>query len=323
MSDALDSTRVVALAGGVGGAKLAHGLALTGLGERLSVVVNTGDDFTLYGLHISPDLDTVLYTLGGLANPETGWGVVDDSLVTLDMMKRYGVDTWFMLGDKDLATHILRTERLRDGQRMTDVIGEFARALGIEAHLLPMCDEPVGTKVRTPDGLLDFQEYFVRRRHSDNVYEIVFEGIERATLPAVVSDAIDAADLLVVCPSNPFVSVDPILAVPGMRDRITRSAAPVIAISPIIGGQAVKGPAAQMLASLGHDVSSAGVATYYRDLIDVLIIDEVDSDHIVEIEDLGIQVAVANTLMKTDDDRARLAHFTIEAGLQALSDDRG
>ena len=323
MSDTLDSVRVVALAGGVGGAKLAHGLALTGLGKRLSVVVNTADDFTLYGLHISPDLDTVLYTLGGLANPATGWGVVDDSLVTLDMMKRYGVDTWFMLGDKDLATHILRTERLRDGQHLTAVMGDFARALGIEARLLPMCDEPVGTKVRTTDGLLDFQEYFVRRRHSDDVFEIVFDGIERATMPAGVTDALDEADLFVICPSNPFVSVDPILAVPGMRDRITRSDSPVIAVSPIIGGSAVKGPAAQMLASLGHEVSSVGVAAYYHDLIDVLVIDEVDSELAPAIEDLGIQAAITSTLMRTDEDRAALASFTIEAGLQVRSDARG
>ena len=323
MSGTLDSVRVVALAGGVGGAKLAHGMALTGLGERLSVVVNTADDFTLYGLHISPDLDTVLYTLGGLANPATGWGVVDDSLVTLDMMKRYGVDTWFMLGDKDLATHILRTERLRDGERLTAVMGDFAQALGIEARLLPMCDEPVGTKVRTPDGLIDFQEYFVRRRHSDDVSEIVFDGIERATVPAGVSDAIEAADLFVICPSNPFVSVDPILAVPGMRDCITRSAAPVVAVSPIIGGAAVKGPAAQMLASLGHDVSSAGVAAYYRELLDVLIVDEVDRELVPAIEDLGVRTAVTNTLMKTDEDRAALACFTIKAGLRVHSDARG
>ncbi|CAN5799766.1 2-phospho-L-lactate transferase [soil metagenome] len=316
MSGALDSINVVALAGGVGGAKLAHGLALTGLGDRLSVVVNTGDDFTLYGLHISPDLDTVLYTLGGLANPGTGWGVVDDSLVTLEMMQVYGVDTWFMLGDKDLATHILRTERLRNGDSLTAIMGDLARALGIEAHMLPMCDEPVPTKVKTPGGLLDFQEYFVRRRHSDDVYEVVFDGIDRATVSPTVAKAIDGADLIVICPSNPFVSVDPILAVPGMRDRISASPAPVVAVSPIIGGQAVKGPAAQMLASLGHEVSAAGVAGYYRDLLDIIIIDDVDRDLSREIEKLGIQAAITNTLMKSDEDRRGLAAFTIQAGLQ-------
>jgi LPPG:FO 2-phospho-L-lactate transferase len=315
--------RIVALAGGVGGAKLAHGLALSGLGERLSVVVNTADDFTLYGLHISPDLDTLLYTLAGRANPETGWGLAGDSYTALEMMRAYGIDTWFLLGDKDLATHILRTERLQSGQRLTAVMGDFARALGIEARLLPMCDELVQTKVRTPDGLLDFQEYFVRRRHSDDVYEIVFDGIERATLPAAVSDAIGAADLIVLCPSNPFVSVDPILAVPGLREQIDRSAAPVVAVSPIIGGEAVKGPAARMLASLGHEVSAAGVAAYYRDLIDVLVIDEVDRELAGRIEALGIRTAITNTLMKTDEHRAALARFTIESGLRAYSETRG
>jgi LPPG:FO 2-phospho-L-lactate transferase len=315
--------RVAALAGGVGGAKLAHGLALTGLGERLSVIVNTADDFTLYGLHISPDLDTVLYTLAGQANPETGWGVAGDSYVTLEMMRDYGIDTWFLLGDKDLATHILRTERLRDGQSLTAVMSAFAGALGVEARLLPMCDEPVMTRVRTPDGLLDFQEYFVRRRHSDHVSEIVFQGIEGAAMTDAVANAIDGADLIVFCPSNPFVSVEPILCVPGLRARIQRSDAPVVAVSPIIGGSAVKGPAAQMLASLGHDVSSAGVAAYYRDLIDLLVIDEVDRELAGRIEAFGVRTAVTNTLMKTDEERAALARFTIEAGLQVRSAAQG
>ncbi len=314
-----DSLRVVALAGGVGGAKLAHGLALDGYADRLSVIVNTGDDFTLYGLHISPDLDTVLYTLGGLANPATGWGVVDDSLVTLEMLGAYGVDTWFMLGDKDLATHILRTERLRNGDSLTAIMGDLANALGIEAQLLPMTDDPVETKVRTAEGLLDFQEYFVRRRHADDVFEIVFDGIENASLTDPVADSLESADIIVICPSNPFVSVDPILSVDGVRERIAQSSAPVVAVSPIIGGEAVKGPAAQMLASLGHEVSAAGVAAYYRDLIDVLIIDEVDRDLAARIEPLGIAVAITQTLMRTDQDRRNLARFVVDAGLQATA----
>ncbi|MEZ4523521.1 MAG: 2-phospho-L-lactate transferase [Thermomicrobiales bacterium] len=314
MTGEAEPKRVVALAGGVGGAKLAHGLAMTGLGDRLSVIVNTGDDFILYGLHISPDLDTVLYTLGGVANPATGWGVVDDSLVTQEMLQTYGVDTWFMLGDKDLATHILRTERLRKGDSLTRIMADLARALGIEAQLLPMCDELVPTRVKTPDGLLDFQEYFVRRRHSDDVYEVVFQGIEHATVPATVATALAETDLIVICPSNPFVSVDPILSVPGLRDKIANSGAPVVAVSPIIGGEAVKGPAAQMLASLGHEVSALGVAGYYRDLIDVIVIDEVDRSLAPEIEKLGVSVAVTNTLMKSDLDRRALAAFTIDAG---------
>lgn len=313
--------RVVALAGGVGGAKLAHGLALTGLGERLSVIVNTGDDFTLHGLHISPDLDTVLYTLGGIANPATGWGVVDDSFTTLEMMRRYGVDTWFLLGDKDLATHILRTERLRAGQRLTSIMADLAAALGIEARLLPMCDEPVATKVRTPDGLLDFQEYFVRRRHGDDVLEIEFHGIEGATLSGEARAALDAADVIVICPSNPFVSVDPILRVADMRERLIASPAPVVAVSPIIGGQAVKGPAAQMLATLGHEVSAAGVAAYYGDLLDAIVIDEEDRELAGRIEDLGVRAGITRTLMTSDDDRRELAGFTLSlaAELRAIA----
>ena len=319
MSVAIDSLRVVALAGGVGGAKLAHGLTMNGLGDRLAVVVNTADDFSLYGLHISPDLDTVLYTLGGLANPVTGWGVVDDSGVTLDMMKSYGVDTWFLLGDKDLATHILRTERLRAGESLSAIMADLAAALGIEAELLPMTDQLVQTKVQTDEGLLDFQDYFVRRGHADDVSGVVFEGVEEAMMPAPVAAAIEAADVIVICPSNPFVSVDPILAVEGMRERILRSPAPVVAVSPIIGGEAVKGPAAQMLSSLGHEVSAAGVAAYYGDLIDVIVIDEVDRLLGARIEAQGAGVAITGTLMKTDEDRRALARFSIEAGLQVAA----
>ncbi len=307
-----ESLKVVALAGGVGGAKLAHGLALNGLGENLTVIVNTGDDFNLYGLQICPDLDTVLYTLAGLANPTTGWGVVDDSLVTLDMMRAYGTDTWFLLGDKDLATHILRTERLRRGERLTTIMTDLAMRLGIEARLLPMCDEPVETKIRTPGGVLDFQEYFVRRRHSDDVLGVEFQGITSATLSIEVAAALDEADLIVICPSNPFVSVDPILGVAEIRERIAGSAAPVIAVSPIIGGQAVKGPAAQMLETLGHDVSATGVATYYRDVIDGMVIDSVDARLASQIESLGMMVGATATLMQSDDDRRQLGRNVIE-----------
>lgn len=305
------NSRVVALAGGVGGAKLAHGIALARSGEHLSVVVNTADDFTLFGLHISPDLDTVMYTLAGLANPETGWGIAGDSFVTLDMIKGYDRDTWFWLGDKDFATHILRTERLRSGATLTDVTVELAEALGITAQLLPMCDEPVATLVETQDGLLEFQDYFVRRQHADDVFGVQFEGIGATTIPARVSDAIDDADVMVLCPSNPIVSTGPILAIPGLRDRLRRLTIPIVAVSPIIGGQALKGPADQMLATLGHEVSAAGVAELYKDFLTGMVIDSQDAHLAERITDLGIAVHVADTIMRTDDDRRVLAEETL------------
>lgn len=305
------NSRVVALAGGVGGAKLAHGIALARPGEHQSVVVNTADDFTLFGLHISPDLDTVMYTLAGLANPETGWGIAGDSFVTLDMIKGYGRDTWFWLGDKDFATHILRTERLRSGATLTDVTVELAAALGITSHLLPMCDEPVATLVETPDGLLEFQDYFVRRQHADDVLNVQFEGIGATTIPSRVSDALDSAGILVLCPSNPIVSTGPILAIPGLRDRLRRLTIPIVAVSPIIGGQALKGPADRMLATLGHEVSAAGVAELYKDFLTGMVIDTQDADLAERITDLGIAIHVTDTIMRTEDDRRVLAEETL------------
>jgi LPPG:FO 2-phospho-L-lactate transferase len=299
---------VVALAGGVGGAKLARGLALAGLGERLSVVVNTADDMQLFGLHIAPDLDTVMYTLAGLANPVQGWGIVDESFTTLEMIKGYGRDAWFLLGDKDLATHILRTERLRAGIGLTDVTAELSAALGITARILPMCDEPVATRVATPDGELEFQEYFVRRRHADDVSGVRFEGIEAARVTPQVTAALDAAACVILCPSNPFVSIDPILAVGDFRSRL---AAPVVAVSPIVGGQAIKGPAAHMLQTLGHDVSALGVAALYRDFLNGMVIDTVDEELATPIEALGIATLVTNTVMHSDSDRKTLADETL------------
>lgn len=312
MAEVTQRDGIVALAGGVGGAKLAHGLALTGLGARLSVVVNTGDDMELFGLHISPDLDTVMYTLAGLANPAQGWGIVDESFATLEMIKRYNRDAWFLLGDKDFATHILRTERLRAGVALTEVTTELAGALGIEAAILPMCDEPVATRIETPDGVLEFQEYFVRRRHADDVSGVRFQGIEAARVTAQVSAVLAQARVIILCPSNPFVSIDPILAVGDMRARLGASGAPVVAVSPIVGGEAIKGPAAHMLATLGHSVSAAGVAALYRDFLDGIVIDTVDAALAPEIEALGLVVHVTNSIMRDDADRRTLASETLD-----------
>jgi LPPG:FO 2-phospho-L-lactate transferase len=298
---------IVALAGGVGGAKLAQGLALAAGPENLTVVVNTGDDFDLYGLRICPDLDTVLYTLGGIADPVNGWGVAGDTTRTLEAIAAFGRDPWFKLGDRDFATHILRTEALRAGKPLSSVTADLARGLGIGSKVLPMCDEPVATMVRTPAGELAFQDYFVARRQQDDVAAVRFAGIEAARPAPGVADAFAAAAAVVVCPSNPFVSVAPILAVPGMRDLVERSPTPKVAVSPIVGGRAIKGPAARMLETMGHEVSAVGVAALYAGLLDGLAIDEADAHLAPRIEALGLRVLVSPTVMGGPEDRARLA----------------
>lgn len=298
---------IVALAGGVGGAKLAQGLYGVVPAGALTVVVNTADDFTHLGLHIAPDLDTVLYTLAGIANPATGWGIAGDSFAAMAMLGRYGHDDWFRLGDRDLATHITRTERLRTGATLSQVTADLATHLGVTAHLLPMCDEPVATLVDTAVGRLAFQDYFVRRHHQDDVLGLVFEGAAEAHVPATVATVLAEAEAIVLCPSNPFVSIGPILAVPGLRDRLAAATAPRVAVSPIVGGQAVKGPAGQMLAALGHDVSPLGVARLYTGLIDGIVIDEIDAALAPAIAALGLAVLPAQTIMGDTADRERLA----------------
>lgn len=305
---------IVALAGGVGGAKLAQGLERAVPGGALTIIVNTADDFDLFGLRICPDLDTVLYTLSGIANPATGWGIEGDTRNTLDAIARLGRDIWFQLGDQDFATHILRTERLRSGATLAAVMQDFAAALGVPSRLLPMTNDRVATKVVTPDGLLDFQDYFVARRQQDDVLDLAFEGAATAEpLPDAI-DAVNEAELIVFCPSNPLVSIGPILAVPGYRDALRQRTAPVVAVSPIIGGKALKGPADKMLATLGHEVSAAGVAAMYAGLIDGLVIDHVDAALATRIEAQGTRVLVTESVMGDAADRERLAHEVIAFG---------
>ncbi len=298
---------IIALAGGVGGAKLAHGLYRVLPAGDLTVLVNTADDFDLFGLRVCPDADTVMYTLGGLANPATGWGVLGDTFGTLDMLARYGRDPWFKIGDRDFATHIARTERLRTGASLTDVIGDLVAALGIEASILPMCDQSVATRVVTPEGTLEFQEYFVHRHHEDTVTGVVFEGIEVARPTDRGRSAIDRAEAIVFCPSNPIVSIGPILAVPGLRQALSDRPVPKVAVSPIIGGQALRGPADRMLRTLGHEVSAFGVASLYHGLIDGMVIDNLDSKLATRIEALGTRVLVTQTIMADVADREQLA----------------
>jgi len=303
--------KILALAGGVGGAKLALGLAGILPSEALTVAVNTADDFEHLGLCISPDLDTVMYTLAGVANPETGWGRRDESWTVMEALGPLGGETWFRLGDKDLATHIERTRRLRAGETLSSVTRDLSTRLGVKPAMVPMSDDPVRTMVTTDRGELAFQDWFVRLRCEPKVKSVRFAGAETALAnPALL----DLADLraIVVCPSNPFVSVAPILAVPGVQAALARTKAPKVAVTPIVGGQAIKGPAAKMLAELGHDVSALGVARYYKDWVDGFVLDAEDAGLVRDIEALGLRVQVADTMMRNDADKRRLAKQVLE-----------
>jgi LPPG:FO 2-phospho-L-lactate transferase len=309
------SGQVVALAGGVGGAKLAEGLQAT-VGERLTVVVNTADDTERHGLLVCADHDTVMYTLAGLENPEFGWGLAGDSWNVMGALERYGEEGWFRLGDQDLATHIVRTERLRGGARLTDVCRQLQLRLGVVATILPMTDEPVRTQVRTDDGWIAFQDYFVRLRQAPEVREVGFDGIDAARPTPEVDAAIAAASMIVIAPSNPIVSVGPILAVPGMSEALAAArdrGAPIVAVSGIIGGKALKGPADRMLASLGHEPTALGVARGYAGLIDTFVMDTVDRELVPAVEALGLRAVVTDTIMTDDASRARLAGSVLSA----------
>jgi LPPG:FO 2-phospho-L-lactate transferase len=299
--------RVCAFAGGVGGAKLAAGLQAALPPGDLSIVANTGDDFDLWGLRICPDLDTLMYTLAGVANEETGWGLEGESFNTLAMISAYGEDAWFKLGDRDLATHVLRTQRLRAGARLTEVTTGLAVALGVGSTLLPMCDEPVATVLKTPEGLLEFQEYFVRRGQRDEILGVELRGIENARIPAEVSKGISRAQAIIFCPSNPVVSIGPILAVPGMRELLTNCTVPKVAVSPIVGGRAIKGPADRMLRSLGYEVSAAGVAQMYEGIVDGFVVDRLDGEEEAWISTLGMRILTTDAVMRDRPDRERLA----------------
>ncbi|HYP19661.1 MAG TPA: 2-phospho-L-lactate transferase [Chloroflexia bacterium] len=303
--------KIVGLAGGVGGAKLAQGLQTILPPGALSIVVNTADDFKLWGLHISPDLDTVMYTLAGLANRAQGWGLEDETWNSAEMLRRYGQDVWFRLGDKDIATHVLRTHLLQQGSTVTQVTTQLATSLRVPSHILPMCNEPVSTMIQTPDGLLDFQEYFVHRRHADRVLGVSFRTVGTPRITNEASRALHKATAIVICPSNPIVSIGPILQVSGMKEALSASPAPKVAVSPIVGGTALKGPAADMLKTLGHEVSAVGVARKYQGIIDGMVIDSVDAHLAPRIQELGMEVEVTNTVMKSDDDRALLASHVL------------
>ncbi len=305
---------VVVLAGGVGAARFLDGLVQVVPPSEVFVVVNVGDDLEIAGLHISPDIDTVTYTLAGRVNAETGWGLRDDSFAALDVLRELGGPDWFVLGDRDLGTHLYRTHRLGEGAALSTVTAEIAHALGVECRLSPVTDQHLRTIVQTDAGEMPFQQYFVRRRQQDKVMGLRFDGADTATAAPGVHEAITGARAIIVAPSNPFLSIGPILAVPGIRDCILASNAAVAAISPIIGGEAVKGPAAAILGSLGHDVSALGVARLYQDLVDVFVLDEQDADLAGPIGDeTQMRCVVTNTIMSSAEAKRALAATTIEA----------
>lgn len=313
-SSNLDKWNVVALAGGVGGAKLAHGLAEILPVGHLSVMVNVGDDFEHYGLHISPDLDTVMYTLAGIANPATGWGLVDETWQNADMMANYGEDIWFRLGDRDLATHLLRTQALDTGHTLTEVTQQLAQKLGITQRLLPATNDPLKTMVRTKEmGLLPFQHYFVKHQWQPTVSELIFRGSEEAKITAEVHDAMSNADLIVICPSNPWLSIAPILAVQEIRNLLLNRKVPCIGVSPLIGGLAVKGPTDKLMSEMGMQPSTVEIARFYAELADVLVIDEQDHDETQEVTAAFPMMSIYQTatLMKTIEDRQTLARRII------------
>lgn len=305
--------RVTLLAGGTGGTKLAHGFALLGDAVELTVIANVGDDAEMHGLHVSPDIDALLYTLSGLIDVERGWGVRGDTHTAHAMFECLGdADTWFTVGDADLATHATRTRLLRAGASLTDATAAMRASLGIGLRILPATDDRMRTRLETDAGTLDFQDYFVRLRQEPTVTAAIFDGLDDARPTAAVLAAIRDADLVVIGPSNPIVSIGPILALEEMREAV--AAAETVAVSPIVAGRALKGPADRMLASLGHEASALGVARLYAGLADRFVIDEQDAELRPEIEALGMAVEVLPTVMRNDGDRAALAAALVPKG---------
>ncbi len=306
--------KVLALAGGVGGAKLALGLSRVLPPEQLVICVNTGDDDCFHGLHVSPDLDTVMYTLAGLSEPTGGWGLAGDTFGGLEMLGLYGAETWFNLGDRDLATHIRRTQLLRQGATLSEVTDHLARRLGVAHSIVPMSDDPVRTVLDTDQGRMSMQQYFVQRRAEPAALRIRYEGAQEARVAPAMAEALDKASLIVLCPSNPYLSIGPILAVSGMRERLEGASVHRVAVSPIVGGAAVKGPTAKIMAELGGKVSCVGAASQYRGICDTFVIDEVDAHLGPGIAGLGMKPAATSIIMNTDEDKAALARVILEMG---------
>jgi LPPG:FO 2-phospho-L-lactate transferase len=312
----MSKSHVLALCGGVGGAKLAAGLAAVLAPNDLSIVVNTGDDFTHMGLKISPDIDTVVYTLSGLADQQRGWGLAGETWRTMAMLGRLGEPQWFQLGDCDLAMHIARSHRLAEGQTLSAVTADLAASLGIGPAIIPMTDDRVATELVTDDGVLPFQRYFVAEQCRPEVREIRYQGAEAALMSAGFAQALTRKDLaaVLICPSNPYLSIDPLLALPGMRAGLAALRVPRVAVSPIIGGKAIKGPLAKLMAERGVSVDVLGIARHYLGLIDILLIDDEDAAMAPGIEALGIAVSIVPAMMHNQEDRIKLAKSALAAG---------
>lgn len=304
---------IVVLAGGVGAARFLQGVVQVVPQEELTVIVNTGDDREFYGLYVSPDLDIVMYTLAGLVDEAQGWGIRGDTYHTMQQLTSYGNEDWFQLGDRDLATHIHRTQLLRQGKTLSEITDDLRAHLGLKLRILPMSDQAVQTHVQTPAGLLHFEEYFVKRRCSDPVEGVEFVGLDTAKPAPGVLDALKEAEAILIAPSNPIVSIGSILAVPGVHDVLHEASGMVVAVSPLVGGAPIKGPADKLMNGLHMEASATGVARYYRDFLDVMVIDQQDAHLLPTIEDLGIPAVATDTIMRDAASKKALAHAVLEA----------
>ena len=307
---------IVVLAGGVGAARFLQGLVQVVPQEQITVIANTGDDREFYGLHVSPDIDIVMYTLAGIVDEKNGWGVARDTYHTMQQLTAYGNEDWFALGDRDLATHIHRTNLLRQGKTLSEITDDLRKSMGLQLRILPMSDQHIPTHIRTPRGLLHFEEYFVKYRSADEVQDVIFVGANEAKPAPGVLDAIKQADAILIAPSNPIVSIGSILAVPGVHDALHEASGMIVAVSPIVGGAPIKGPADKLMKGVGREVSAVGVASCYRDFLDVMVIDEQDTHLVEAIEDLGIPTVVTNTIMNDLTAKAKLAQAVLQVALQ-------
>jgi LPPG:FO 2-phospho-L-lactate transferase len=306
---------IAVLAGGVGAARFLQGLVQIMPQEQITVIANTGDDRDFYGLHVSPDIDIVLYTLAGIIDPHNSWGIRNDTYNTMQQLTNYGYEDWFLLGDHDLATHIHRTDLLRQGKSLTEVTDILRQHFGLKLRMLPMSDQPIATHIQTPAGLLHFEEYLVKRHCADEVQDVLFIGADKAQPAPGVLDTLKQAKAILIAPSNPIVSIGSILAVPGIRDALQQTSATIVAVSPIVAGAPIKGPADKLMQGMGYEISALGVAHCYRDLLDVMVIDTQDANVAKQIEALDIAAVVTNTIMRDDATKADLARIVLQSVL--------